>query len=379
MAPLFQKFLRINWLLFFVMVAISIFGIYAIYSATWMRHSDYWSRQLLWIGVSTVVFFVTSMIDYRWIHWGALPIYLVALAMLVATYLIGEEQYGAKSWLNLGFMYFQPSQLAILSGILVLSWFLSEYRFPPHPTFLGQVGRLFACGCIVAPPLLLILEQPDLGSTLVWIPMVLGILFVAGIQLRYLICILLIGAAMVPVVVNFGLKPYQHDRIMVFLNPDLDPQGAGWTINQSMIAIGSGGWAGKGFKAQNTQNDLGFLPSTIVHNDFIFSVIGEQHGFVGGASVVGIFALLLMICLYIVFKARDELGRLAGIGITMILFAHVFMNIGMTVAVTPITGLPLPLVSYGGSFVLIVMFSLGVLQSIWIHRKPLTSTESEYA
>lgn len=375
MAPLLQKFLRINWILFFLMLAISGFGIYAIYSATWMRHSDYWSRQLLWLGFSMVVFFGTALIDYRWIRWGALPMYILGLAGLVATQMFGEVQYGAKSWLNLGFMNFQPSQLAIIAGIMVLAWFLSEYRIPQNPTFWGQVGRLFACGCIIGPPWLLILIQPDLGSSLVWIPVLLGVIFVAGIQLRYLICILLIGIAMVPIVVNFALKPYQHDRIMVFLNPDLDPQNAGWTINQSMIAIGSGGWAGKGFKAQNTQNELGFLPSTIVHNDFIFAVIGEQHGFVGGSIVVGVFALLIAICLYVALNARDELGRLMGIGITMLLFAHVFMNIGMTIAVTPITGLPLPLVSYGGSFVLIVIFSLGILQSIWIHRKPLTPIE----
>jgi len=371
MSPLLQKILRTNWILFGLMLALSIFGLYAIYSATYMRPTDYWHRQLLWMGVSVGVSFVTSLIDYRWTKWGAIPLYLASVAMLVAVQVIGEAQYGAKSWLDLGPLYFQPSQLAVVSGIMVLALFLSTMPVSPDRKFLEQIGRIFACGCIVGAPWLLILIQPDLGSAIVWVPILLGMIFIAGIQFRYLASILLIGLALIPIVVNFGLKPYQHDRIMVFLEPERDPQGAGWTITQSMIAIGSGGWSGKGFKAPNTLNELGFLPSTIVHNDFIFSVIGEQHGFIGGALLISVFGLLVLTCLFITAEAKDDLGRLLGTGITLLIFTHVFMNIGMTISVTPITGLPLPLVSYGGSFVLIVMFSFGILQSIWIHRKPL--------
>jgi rod shape determining protein RodA len=177
------------------------------------------------------------------------------------------------------------------------------------------------------------------------------------------------GVAMMPVVVNFGLKPYQKDRILIFLDPSLDPQGAGWTINQSLNAIGSAGFWGKGFKAPNTLNELGYLPSTIVHTDFIYSVFGEQHGFLGAILLISAFTLLLLCGLYVATQAQDQLGRLLAVGIVMLLFTHTFMNIGMTVAVTPITGLPLPLVSYGGSFLLITMACLGLLQSIWIHRK----------
>ncbi|MGC1480168.1 MAG: FtsW/RodA/SpoVE family cell cycle protein, partial [Chthoniobacterales bacterium] len=211
-----------------------------------------------------------------------------------------------------------------------------------------------------------------LGSSLVWIPVVFGMLFIGAIPLRYLVSMILLGVAAIPIIVNFGLKPYQKDRIMVFLDPDLDPQGAGWTINQSLIAIGSGGMAGKGFKAENTLNELGFLPSTIVHNDFIFSVLGEQHGFIGGAVLMGVFAILMLTALYVVMMAGDDLGRLLATGVLMLLFAHVFMNVGMTVAVTPITGLPLPLVSYGGSFLMIIMVSFGLLQSVWIHRRTVS-------
>jgi rod shape determining protein RodA len=177
------------------------------------------------------------------------------------------------------------------------------------------------------------------------------------------------GIAMVPVIANFGLKTYQRERLTTFLNPDYDPQGAGWTINQSLIAIGSGGFYGKGFNAPNSQVQLGFLPSTIVHTDFIFAAIGEQLGFVGTSALVAAFGALLLTGLLIAASATDDLGRLMAVGVITLLFTHVFMNIGMTISITPITGVPLPLMSYGGSFLVLVLFSLGVLESIWIHRK----------
>ncbi len=180
---------------------------------------------------------------------------------------------------------------------------------------------------------------------------------------------LILAVAIVPLVVNFGLKPYQYSRITTFLNPELDPQGDGWNINQSLIAIGSGGFYGKGFKAPNTQNELGFLPATIVHNDFIFSVMGEQHGFVGGVALLAAFMVLFLAMLHVAMEADDDLGKLLAIGVVMLLFTHTFMNIGMTISVTPITGLPLPFISYGGSFLMITLFSMGILQSVWIHRK----------
>ncbi len=363
MHPLLRKLLGFNWILLVLMLGLMIFGIYAIYSATWMRDDSFWRDQLKWIFVCLPLFVVVSLIDYRWIRWGALPVYLVSLAALVATMFIGTKVYGARSWLNLGFMNFQPSQLAVLAGVMVLALFLSQFK-NLHPFF-----KIVACGALVGAPWILILIQPDLGSALIWIPIVLGMFFIGGIPFRYLSALLLLGLAAVPLAVNFVLKPYQKERLLVFLDPSRDPQGAGWTINQSLIAIGSGGFSGKGFKAPNTLNELGFLPSTIVHNDFIFAVIGEQHGFLGGAILVGTFALLLLTAIYVILLAGDDLGRLIATGVTMLLFAHVFMNIGMTIQVTPITGVPLPLVSYGGSFLMVIMISFGLLQSVWIHRR----------
>ena len=368
MHPLLKKLLALNWLLFGLMMMLCIFGVFAIYSATWMRADKYlvesWSKQTTWMMVGLVAYFVLALIDYRWIKWGALPIYVIGILSLVAVMLIGVTRYGAKSWLDLKVMNFQPSQLALVASIMVLALALSQFQK------LHAVLRIVIAGAIVGAPWLMILKQPDLGSCIVWVPVVMAMFFIGGIPKRYLLTMLLIGAALIPVAITFVLKPYQVERLTTFLHPERDKKGAGWTINQSLIAIGSGGFEGKGFKAPNTQNELGFLPETIVHNDFIFAVIGEQHGFIGGALLVTAFGAFMLTGLYMTSKAPDTFGLLLATGIMTVIFTHTFMNIGMTISVTPITGLPLPFISYGGSFVLIVMAGLGIVQSIWIHRDP---------
>lgn len=367
MTPFLRKLLGLNWVLFLVMMALAIFGVIAIYSATYMRQdpvtADFWRKQANWVVVGFFAFMITSLIDYRWVRWGALPMYLASIFFLILTKFIGTKVYGARSWLHLGPLNFQPAQLAVIAGIMVLALFLSHFR-DMHPML-----RLLSCGAIAGAPCLLILLQPDLGETIIWVPVLFALLFVSGLPLRYLVCIILIGIAMIPLAINLGLKPYQQQRITAFLDPTIDKQGSAWAINQSLIAIGSGGWAGKGFKAPNTQIELGFLPSTAVHNDYIFSAIGEQWGFVGGIFLMGAFALLLITCLFVAFFIEDHFGLLLVVGITALIFTHVFQNIGMTIAMLPITGVPLPLISYSGSFVLIIMFGLGIVNSVWVHRK----------
>jgi rod shape determining protein RodA len=352
-----------HWALLGLMAGLLAFGIYAIDSATWMREQDFAKSQLVWILICLPMFFVVALIDYRWVRFGAVPLYVLSILGLVATMFLGEKRYGARSWLDLGPMSFQPSQLAIIAGILTLAVFLSNTR--AMPAFL----RILCCGAIVGAPWLMILIQPDLGSCIVWVPVLLSMLFVGRVPKRWLILMIVIGVALVPLVVHFGLKPYQYARITTFLNPEADPLGDGWNISQSLIAIGSGGWAGKGYRAPNSQNALGFLPHTIVHNDFIFSVLGEQHGFLGGLLLLLAFAVLFLLMLGVAMNAEDDLGRLLATGITVLLFTHTFMNIGMTISLTPITGLPLPLISYGGSFVMITLLSFAILQSIWIYRR----------
>ncbi len=366
MTPFLRKLLGLNWLLLVNMLALAIFGIIAIYSATYMRHdpiaSEFWRKQANWVAVGFGAFIVVSLIDYRWVKLGALPMYGAGLVFLVLTRFIGTKVYGSRSWLHLGPINFQPAQVAVIAGIMVLALFLSHFR-QMHP-----MVRLGICGAIVGAPCLLILMQPDLGECMIWGPVVLALLYVGGLPLRYLICIVLLALAFIPVA-YIGLKPYQQERITAFINPDIDRQGSAWAINQSLIAIGSGGWSGKGFKAPNTQIELGFLPATAVHNDYIFSAIGEQWGFVGGIFLLGAFGLLLLTCLFVAFCAGDLFGTLLAIGITTLIFTHIFQNVGMTISILPITGVPLPLISYSGSFALMIMFGLGIVNSVWVHRK----------
>src|SRR5216110_2445524 len=328
MTPLLRKLLGQNWLLLLIMLALAVSGVVAIYSATSTRSdpyaTDFWHKQANWVAVGVFAFMLTSLVHYRWIRWGALPMYLAGIVFLIMTRFIGQKVYGARSWLHLGPVNFQPAQLAVIAGIMVLSLFLSQFK-QMHPML-----RLTLCGAIVGAPCLLILMQPDLGECIIWGPVLMALLFVGGIPVRYLICITLVVIAFIPIAVNLGLKPYQQERITAFINPDIDRQGSAWAINQSLIAIGSGGWAGKGFKAPNTQIELGFLPATAVHNDYIFSAIGEQWGFIGGMFLIGGFALLLLTCLFVAFFAGDHLGLLLVVGITALVFTHIFQNMGMT-------------------------------------------------
>src|SRR2546421_3765838 len=209
MTPLLRKLLGLNWLLLLTMLALAIFGVVAIYSATYMREdsvaSEFWRKQANWVAVGFLAFMVTSLIDYRWVRWGALPMYLAGIVFLVLTKFIGSKVYGARSWLHIGPINFQPAQLSVIAGIMVLALFLSQFR-QMHPML-----RLLLCGAIVGAPCLLILMQPDLGECIIWAPVVMAMLFVAGLPLRYLIFILLIGLTFIPIAINLGLKPYQQE------------------------------------------------------------------------------------------------------------------------------------------------------------------------
>jgi rod shape determining protein RodA len=367
MTPLIRKLLGMNWLLVGTTLALAVIGVVAVYSASAFRTEDYWHKQAVWVGFGVVVFIVTSLIDYRWVKWVALPMYLASVVAVMLTYTsLGEEHGGAKCWLRLpGIGTFQPSQMAVIAGVLTLGLFLSQFR-RIHPML-----KLAFTGAIVGGPMLLILKQPDFGMTMVWMPIILAMLFLGGMPKRYLIALILMGIAILPVLLNFVLKPYQRARIVAFIDPDIDPLNAGWAINQSLIAIGSGGFSGKGFMAANTQVEQGFIPGTTVHTDYIFTAIGEQFGFMGGVVIISLFAILLLSMLLAAHQASDQLGTLITVGFAAQIFFHVYQNVGMTIALMPITGLPLPLISYGGTFLVMVMFGLGLVNSVWIHRKAL--------
>ncbi len=349
------------------MLTLCVFSILAIYSATFMRESTSYlaqsaRKQTIWIAVSLVVFVAVSLTDYRWIKWGGLPMYIMGVTLLLLCKFIGKTHYGAKSWIEFGGFSLQPSQLAILGGIMIIAVLLSEYR-RLHPMI-----KLLLCALIAGPPCLLVAAQPQLGGVIVWGPVMLAMLFVGGIPIRYLLAIILSVVSVLPIAAHL-LKEFQYKRLTTFLDPDADPLGAGWTINQSLTAIGSGGWHGKGFKAHGTLVEQDLLPKSIAHTDFIFSVIGEAYGFVGATILLSVFAMLLVAILYSAYQAKDQLGLMLCIGVTGLFFTHIYMNAGMTISLTPIAGLPLPIISYGGTFVMIIMFALGIVQSVWIHRK----------
>ena len=369
MTPLLRKLIGMNWVLVVTMLALAIFGVIAIYSCTYMReiaaYHDMWRKQTGWIIVSFIAFLAVSLTDYRWVRWGALPIYLSSIVFLVLTLLVGKKLDGARSWLHLGPIQFQPAQLAVISGILIIALFLSQFR-SLHPML-----KLVACSMIAGAPALLILMQPDLGSTIVWGPVLFSMLFVARIPKRYLIVITLLIVTCLPIAYYFKLKPYQRARIIAFVDPEIDSKGSAWAVNQTMIAIGSGGWGGKGFKAPNTQVELGYVPQTTVPNDYIFAAIGEQWGFIGGTLLLVAFGVLIGTCSLVAFTSADEMGLILCVGVTALIFTHTFQNIGMCISLMPVTGVPLPLISYSGSFVAVIMFSLGLVNSVWIHRKEL--------
>jgi rod shape determining protein RodA len=377
MTPLIRKLLAMNWLLVAMLLGLSLYGIYAIYSATWMRPesalADAWHKQTTWLGIGMVVFFVTSLIHYRWVLWGAIPAYLTGIGALIYTKFHGVERFGARSWIEFQGFNLQTSQVALVGGILMLSMFLATTR-RLHP-----VLRIAASGVLVTVPLLMILVQPDLGSVIIWVPMFVAMLFVGGIPKRYMLAMLLLGLGLLPLMINFGLKDHQRARLTTFIDPDYDPLGISWNINRSLEAIGTGGWTGKGFKAPDTLNEMGMIGKDIAHNDFIFAVLGEQHGFLGGIALLGAFATLLLLCLYIAFSAADLLGALLATGFTAVVFAHVFQNIGMTIAITPITGVPLPFISYGGTFLVVILFGMGIIQSVGVHRNEALRTNDRDA
>lgn len=369
MTPLLRKLLGMNWVILVLMLAIAVFGVIAIYSCTYMRenlaYSSMWRKQAIWIAVGLIVFLAMSLVDYRWIRWGALPIYLISITLLVLTLVMGVKKDGARCWLKLGPLLFQPAQLAVIAGILIISLFLTQFR-RIHPML-----KLLACGLMGGAPALLIMIQPDLGECLIWLPVVFAMLFIGRIPKRYMVAVIIIMIGAMPVAYYFKLKPYQRERIVAFLHPDIDPRGAAWAVNQTMIAIGSGGWNGKGFKAPNTQVELGYVPQTTVPNDYIFAAIGEQWGFLGGTVLLVSLGTLIGACMVVALIAEDDLGAILSTGVATLVFAHTFQNIGMCISLMPVTGVPLPLVSYSGSFVVVIMFSLGLVNSVWVHRKDL--------
>ena len=358
---------RMNWPLVVAMVLLAAGSVAFIYSASYSGPNgptpSLFKWQAIWFGVGLPVFLMATLIDYRRLCQWAAVWYAMAIGLLLLVLIVGSRVHGSKSWIGIGRLGIQPVEFAKLAVIVAISYYLFHQSAETKRRWATIAGAL----ALVILPAVLIMAQPDLGSTLVLIPICFGLMFVAGVQVKHLVVVILIGLAMLPVA-WLKLKPYQKARLTNFLHPERDPINTGWNLNQSLIAVGSGGWSGKGY-LQGTQNQLGYMPRPVTPSDFLFSVIGEEKGFVASLWVVGLYAVILFSGLRIAAEARDRLGMLLATGVVAMLFCHVFINVGMTIGLMPITGLPLPLLSYGGSFVLASMTALGLLQNIWIHRR----------
>lgn len=334
-------------------------GVMFIYSATFRTSEGFASRQLVWILVSAGVLLLTLRLGYRFFLGISYALYTVAIGLLIWVSLVGVVRMGAQRWIELGPFSFQPSEFAKLATILALANFLGSRNL------LEEEGRsILATLALVALPFLLIVKQPDLGSAILFLPLGFFVLFYWGIRYRYLIFACVGGLLASPFLWNF-LKGYQKKRILVFLNPNLDPLGSGYTAIQSKIAVGSGGLFGKGW-LHGTQSQLDFVPEH--HTDFIFSVIAEEMGFIGAFSVVLLYGALFYQVILLMERTTDVKARLMAGGILSLLFFQVLVNIGMCFGLFPVTGITLPFISYGGSSLVVVFTAIGLLVSIHKER-----------
>lgn len=304
---------------------------------------------------------VVARLDYRLLGSFIRPLYALVIILLMIVPVLGESVNEVRRWINLGLFPLQPSELAKPIVAIALAMYFSDRQ-----TQLGQLKvPLISLGLVLIPAALVFL-QPDLGTALIFAGIWMGIAIMAGVRLTHLALFAGIGLVAAPLLLRFVLRSYMRERFVVFLNPGQDPLGAGYNILQSEISVGSGGLFGKGL-FNGTQSQLNFL--RIQKTDFIFSVLGEELGFIGAMLVFALFALLLFRGLRIAALARDDLGRLLATGIVMMFLGQIFINIGVNIRLLPVTGIPLPFLSFGGSSLLTSLLALGILQSIYVHRR----------
>lgn len=389
---------RSDWVNPVCMGLLATFGVFFIYSAQAANGGDHWVKQLAYLGLGALLYIATSLLDYRlWLkyaHW----VYLVALGLLVLVLIPGigtTHGMGARRWIDVpGLGAFQPSELGKVAVLFVAASILTGNRLGSVRESLQVLVKL---ALAVGIPMLLIVAEPDLGSALVIAPMVFAMLFVSNLSLRFFAGALGVFALLVGVVALdtwryaefleandlsprqargryeavswLPLKDYQRERVLAFALPDkIDPMGIGWNQRQSLISVGSGGLTGKGW-TEGTQAKLGYLPRSVAHNDFIFSVIAEERGFLGSIAVIGLFGVLLWNGVRIAGLARDRFGMLLVVGVTALMAVHIFVNIAMTIGLVPVKGIPLPFISYGGTFVLSCCLLQGLVQSVYRFRR----------
>jgi rod shape determining protein RodA len=359
-------FKRIDWNLVLVIFALNMIGLINLYSAT---HGPYskdveplFINQIIWLIVGWSCFFLATFVDYKIVAKLAIIIYSLNLMAILYVTFFGEVALGAQRWIDFGFFRYQPSETMKLALIMLLAFFLQSKESDGPGMGLRE---LFVPLIVLAVPFAFIVEQPDLGTASMLLAIGGTMLFFVKIKKWILGAVICSGIIAAPIAWNYGLRDYQKNRVLNFLSPSNDPRGTGYNSIQSKIAVGSGKVLGKGFR-KGTQSQLEFLPER--HTDFIYSVLSEEHGFIGSITTVSLFCILFLIIIRIASSAREKFGALLTVGVLSYIFWHMFVNIGMVIGLLPIVGVPLPLVSYGGSSMLTTMSGLGLISSVAYRR-----------
>ena len=353
--------------IFILALIIAALGVLSIYSSTFQKEGTQWQeiykRQMLWIIIGLTGFFFMSKFNYRKLWDANYFIYGVALFFLILVFSLGVVRLGAQRWLKIAWFNFQPSEFAKLAIIIFLARYFSRKSIDDTSLSSGKFGifqGIILPFIFVAMPMFLIIQQPDLGSGLMLMLVFVGLLYLTNVRLKYIFILLAALILPLPFFWHF-LHDYQKQRLLVFLNPNIDPLGAGYTIIQSRIAIGSGGFLGKGWLS-GSQSQLYFLPES--HTDFIFATFSEQWGFLGSSLLILAYYLIIRQGLIIAQRTSDTFGRLLAYGISLLLALQIFINLARNMGLAPVVGLPLPLMSYGGSSVLVTFIALGILVNI---------------
>ncbi len=355
-----QKLLQLNWQFVLLIMLTASVGFAMLYSAADGNFDPWASRQISRFAVGVAIMLTVALIDIRiWLR-AAYPIYGACLALLAAVEIMGFIGMGAQRWIDMGFFQLQPSEVMKIAAVLALARYFHGFDVDEA----GRLRNLIIPVFIVLAPMVLVLRQPDLGTAGVIAMVGAAMFWIGGARLWQFGVVTVAAAAAVPVGWQF-LHAYQKQRIFTFLNPETDPLGSGYHILQSKIALGSGGLFGKGF-LQGTQGHLNFLPEK--QTDFIFTMLAEEFGLVGGVGLIALYALLVGYGLYIALCCRSQFARLLAMGITVNFFLYVFINIAMVMGVLPVVGVPLPLISYGGTAMLTVLTGFGLVMSCWLYR-----------
>lgn len=349
-----------TWGVVVAALLLSAVGMMTIHSASLEMGTDYLPRQATWVALGVLIMLIAFSIDYHLLMGLAFPLYLLGLLSLVLVLVVGHQAGGARSWLGIGVFRFQPAELCKITTALLLARYLGRIRAAE----LELVQILWAIA-IVVPPIVLLALQPDLGSAAMLIPLLAACLLVAGLKWRILLPTALLGILLAGGLWQFALHDYQKERVLTFVSPERDPHGAGYQIRQSKIAVGSGQVTGRGYQ-QGTQSQLRFLPAR--HTDFVFAVLAEERGFLGVISVLGLYGLYVLSGARAAMRARDRDGILLISGLLGMFSFHVLYNTAMVIGFVPITGIPLPFLSYGGSFTLLSFVATGLILNVDFRR-----------